>query len=56
MTEENRSVAEAIEQAAHIISNNGSSTFAIEGLAEAVHRVADQMARIADSIEGQKNA
>lgn len=73
MTDEKNSVADAIIQAAHIISNLGAGTpsgtqyggleahsmkvaQSIDYLAEAVQSVADQMARIADSIEEQKNA
>ena len=66
MTDEKNSVAEAIIRAAHIISNNDARTF--EGtqlggleahsmlIAEAINNLADQMARIADSIEEQRNA
>jgi len=73
LTEENNRVAEAIIQAAHIISNLGAGTLSgtqyggleahsmkvaqsIDYLAESVQSVADQMARIADAIEEQKNA
>lgn len=73
MTDEKNSVADAIIQAAHIISNLGAGTpsgtqyggleahsmkvaQSIDYLAESVQSVADQMARIADAIEEQKNA
>ena len=73
MTDEKNSVADAIIQAAHIISNLGAGTpsgtqyggleahsmkvaQSIDYLAMAVQSVADQMARIADSIEEQNNA
>lgn len=73
MTDEKDSIAKAIIQAAHIISNLEAGTpsgtqyggleahsmkvaQSIDYLAEAVQSVADQMARIADAIEEQKNA
>jgi methyl-accepting chemotaxis protein len=73
MVDKYTSMAEAIIQASHIISNNGAGSpsgtqyggleahsmrvsQSIDYLAEAVQSVADQMARIADSIEEQKNA
>ena len=66
MTDEKNKVADAIIRAAHIISNNGAGTF--EGtqlggleahsmlIAEAINNLADQMARIADAVEEQRNA
>ena len=66
MTDEKTSVAEAIIRAAHIISNNDARTFdgtQLGGLeahsmliAEAINNLADQMARIADAVEEQRNA
>lgn len=73
MTDEKDSIAKAIIQAAHIISNLEAGTpsgtqyggleahsmkvaQSIDYLAESVQSVADQMARIADAIEEQKNA
>lgn len=66
MTEENNSVAEAIIRAAHIISNNGAGTSdgtpygGLEAhsmlIAEAINNLADQIGRIADAVEEQRNA
>jgi hypothetical protein len=66
LTEENNSVAEAIIRAAHIISNNGAATehgTQLGGLeahsmliAEAINNLADQIGRIADAVEEQRNA
>jgi hypothetical protein len=66
LTEENNRVAEAIIKAAHIISNNGAATehgTQLGGLeahsmliAEAINNLADQIGRIADAVEEQRNA
>lgn len=66
MTDEKNSVADAIIRAAHIISNNGSGTSdgSIYGgleahsmqIAEAINNLADQIGRIADAVEEQRNA